>query len=143
MSEPCIMKDKVNRLEVDVVAINDRLNRHSGKIDKISNNNLVLETILKRLEEDSKEQKQTNAEMNKTMISIQGAMSEITFNVRELNTRFAETDEKISDVNAKVNKVDAKSKVDFLDYFKTKILPYLFGGGAIGGILALSKFLEK
>ena len=31
-----------------------------------------------------------------------------------------------------------KSKVDFLDYFKIKILPYLFGGGVIGGILALN-----
>ena len=154
MSEPCVKSDKIDRLEKDVVeikneykssvdSINERLNRHSDKIDKISDNNLVLETILKRLEEDSKDQKQTNAEMNKTMISIQGAMTEITFNVRELNSKLAETDKKISDVNVKVNKVDEKTKFDFVDFIKVKVIPVLLTSGCIYGVVKLIESLAK
>ena len=151
MSEPCVKSDKIERLEKDVIDIKkehkddvsnivERLNRHSDKIDKISDNNLVLETILKRLEEDGKEQKTVNAEMQKTMVSIQGAMSEITFNVRELNSKLAETDQKVSEVNTKVNKVDEKTKFDFADFIKTKVIPALLTGGCIYGI---AKFIES
>ena len=143
MSEPCVKEDKINRIEADVLNINERLNRHSDKIDKISDNNLVLETILKRLEEDGRDQKIVNESLNKSMLSIQGAMTEITFNVRELNTKLAETDKRVLDTNAKVNKVDEKSKVDFLEYFKMKILPWIFGGCALGGVLALVEYLSK
>lgn len=143
MSEPCVKTEKINRIEADVLNINERLNRHSDKIDKISDNNLVLETILKRLEEDGRDQKIVNESLNKSMLSIQGAMTEITFNVRELNTKLAETDKRVLDTNAKVNKVDEKSKVDFLEYFKMKILPWIFGGAGLGGVLALVDYLSK
>jgi outer membrane murein-binding lipoprotein Lpp len=143
MSEPCIKEDKINRIEADVININDRLNRHSDKIDKISDNNLVLETILKRLEEDGKEQKIQNAEVNRTMLSIQGAMTEITFNIKELNTKLIETDKKANDANIKASKVDEKSKIDFLEYFKIKILPWIFGGAGLGGMFALIDYLNK
>jgi len=143
MSEPCVKTEKINRIESDIVNINERLNRHSDKIDKISDNNLVLETILKRLEEDGRDQKIVNESLNKSMLSIQSAMTEITFNVRELNTKLVETDKRIDDTSAKLNRVDEKSKVDFLEYFKTKILPWIFGGGALGGILGLINYLSK
>lgn len=135
--------DKIGRLEVDVISITDRLNRHSEKIDRISDNNLVLETILKRLEDDSVVQKQTNAEMNKTMLSIQGAMSEITYNIRELNTRLVSTDKKISSVSDKVEEIDEKSKVDFLEIIKAKIVPFLFGGGFIYAIVEIFKNIQR
>ena len=139
MADPCVKSDKIKRLETDVLTINERLNRHSEKIDKISDNNLVLETILKRLEEDSKDQKQTNAEMNKTMQSIQTAMTEITFNIRELNTGLTNTNKKVEEVSTKVNKVDEKGKFDFMDFVKTRVIPVLLTGGCIYGI---AKFIE-
>lgn len=129
MSEPCIKEDKISRLEQDVISINDRLNRHSDKIDKISDNNLVLETILKRLEEDSISQKQTNSEMNKTMLSIQGAMTEITFNIRELNTKLTNTDEKIESTAKKVNEIDNKGKFDVTSFIVKTVIPVLLGLG--------------
>lgn len=129
MSEPCIKEDKIARLEQDVISINDRLSRHSDKIDKISDNNLVLETILKRLEEDSISQKQTNSEMNKTMLSIQGAMTEITFNIRELNTKLATTDEKIESTTKRVTEIDNKSKFDVVPFIVKTTIPLLLGLG--------------
>lgn len=143
MAEPCFREDKINRLEQDVVNINDRLNRHSEKIDKNNDNTLVLETILKRLEEDSKEQKQTNTEMNRTMLSIQGAMTEITFNIRELNTSLSETNKKVDATSAKVENVNSKFKVDIWEVIKVKVVPFLFGGGIIGGVIALINLLAK
>ena len=139
MSEPCVKSDKIDRLEVDVFSINERLNRHSDKIDKISDNNLVLETILKRLEEDGKEQKSVNELLNKSMQSIQAAMTEITFNIRELNTGLTNTNKKVDDVNVKVNKVDEKTKFDFMDFIKAKVIPVLLTSGCIYGI---AKFIE-
>ena len=139
MSEPCIKSDKIDRLETDVISINERLNRHSEKIDKISDNNLVLETILKRLEEDGKEQKSVNDMLNKSMQSIQAAMTEITFNIRELNTGLTNTNKKVDDVNVKVNKVDEKTKFDFMDFIKTKVIPVLLTSGCIYGV---AKFIE-
>ena len=143
MSEPCNKDDKINRLEQDVVGINERLNRHSEKIDKISDNNLVLETIMKRLEEDSKEQKQTNAEMQKTMVSIQGAMTEITFNVRELNTKLVETNDRVDGINDKFSNDSEKNKIDIRDIIKSKIIPILTGGGCIYGLAEFIKGLIK
>lgn len=139
MSEPCVKSDKIDRLEVDVFSINERLNRHSDKIDKISDNNLVLETILKRLEEDGKEQKSVNELLNKSMQSIQSAMTEITFNIRELNTGLTNTNKKVEDVNIKVNKVDEKTKFDFMDFIKAKVIPVLLTSGCIYGV---AKFIE-
>lgn len=139
MAEPCIKSDKIERLETDVFTINERLNRHSEKIDKISDNNLVLETILKRLEEDGKEQKSVNDMLNKSMQSIQAAMTEITFNIRELNTGLTNTNKKVDDVNVKVNKVDEKTKFDFMDFIKTKVIPVLLTSGCIYGV---AKFIE-
>lgn len=139
MSEPCVKSDKIERLETDVFTINERLNRHSEKIDKISDNNLVLETILKRLEEDGKEQKSVNELLNKSMQSIQAAMTEITFNIRELNTGLTNTNRKVEEVNVKVNKVDEKTKFDFMDFIKAKVIPVLLTSGCIYG---LAKFIE-
>lgn len=143
MSEPCVKTDEIKRLKEDFSSINERLNRHSDKIDKISDNNLVLETILKRLEEDGRDQKIVNESLNKSMLSIQSAMTEITFNIRELNTKFIEVDKRVSDTSVKVNKVDEKSKIDFLEYFKIKVLPWIFGGASLGGILGLINNLSK
>ena len=139
MAEPCVKSDKIDRLETDVININERLNRHSEKIDKISDNNLVLETILKRLEEDGKEQKSVNDMLNKSMQSIQAAMTEITFNVRELNTGLTNTNRKVDEVNVKVNKVDEKTKFDFMDFIKAKVIPVLLTSGCIYGV---AKFIE-
>lgn len=139
MSEPCIKEDKISRLEQDVISINDRLNRHSDKIDKISDNNLVLETILKRLEEDSISQKQTNSEMNKTMLSIQGAMTEITFNIRELNTKLATTDEKIESTTKRVTEIDNKSKFDVVPFIVKTTIPLLLGLGVGAYIMQFIK----
>jgi chromosome segregation ATPase len=143
MSEPCNKADKIERIESDVVNINERLNRHSDKIDKISDNNLVLETILRRLEEDGKEQKQTNAMMNNTLLSVQSAMTEITFNIKELNTGLVETNKRVDSANEKLYKVDEKTKVDIWELVKSKIVPFLFGGGCIYGLAEFFKQLFK
>ena len=129
MSEPCVKSDKIKRLETDVSSINERLNRHSDKIDRISDNNLVLETILKRLEEDSISQKQTNAETQKTMVAIQGAMVEITFNIRELNTKLKSTDDKVDSVTTKVSDINSKHKWDWVLFIRDKAIPALIVGG--------------
>lgn len=139
MSEPCIKEDKIIRLEQDVISINDRLNRHSDKIDKISDNNLVLETILKRLEDDSITQKQTNSEMNKTMLSIQGAMTEITFNIRELNTKLTNTDEKIESTSKRVTEIDNKGKFDVTLFIVKTVVPVLLGAGVGAYIIQFVK----
>lgn len=141
MSEPCIKSDKIDRAEKDIVSINDRLNRHSEKIDRISDNNLVLETILKRLEDDGKDQKIVNESLNKSMICIQGAMTEITYNVRELNNKLADTSSKVDATTDKLKTVDDKSKVDIWELIKSKIVPFLFGGGCIYGAIELIKYI--
>lgn len=143
MSEPCVKKDKIERLEIDVTNINERLNRHSEKIDKISDNNLVLETILKRLEEDGKEQKSVNELLNKSMLSIQAAMTEITYNIRELNTGLTNTNKKVSDMDFKLHNIDNKSKIDIWEVIKSKAIPFLFGGGCIYGVIELIKYFIK
>jgi predicted nucleic acid-binding Zn-ribbon protein len=154
MSEPCIKSDKIERLEKDfqemkqehksdIKNINDRLNRHSEKVDKISDNNLVLETILKRLEEDGKEQKIQNAEVNKTMISIQGAMTEITFSIKELNNKLTETDKKVENTNERITVEEEKGKFDIGLFIKTKIVPFLIGGGTIYFIAEVVKEIGK
>jgi chromosome segregation ATPase len=143
MSEPCSKGDKIDRIESDVNLINERLNRHSDKIDKISDNNLVLETILRRLEEDGKEQKQTNAMMNNTLLSVQSAMTEITYNIKELNTGLAETNKRVDSANEKLYKVDEKTKVDVWELIKSKAIPFLFGGGCIYGLAEFFKQLFK
>jgi chromosome segregation ATPase len=143
MSEPCVKSDKIDRLGIDVVNINERLNRHSEKIDKISDNNLVLETILKRLEEDGKEQKSVNKLLNESMLSIQSAMTEITFNIRELNTGLTNTNKKVHDMDVKISTVDNKSKIDIWEAIKSKVVPFLFGGGCIYGIIELIKYFVK
>ncbi|MBU5332136.1 hypothetical protein KQI61_07985 [Anaerocolumna aminovalerica] len=139
MSEPCIKEDKLNRLEADVNNINDRLNRHSDKIDKISDNNLVLETILKRLEEDGKEQKQTNAMMNNTLLSVQSAMNEITFNIKELNTKLAATEKRAEEMSNKIESVDNKSKFDALPWIVKVGIPLLLGLGIGSYIMQFMK----
>lgn len=143
MAEPCVKEEKIQRLETDVLSINDRLNRHSDKIDKISDNNLVLETILKRLEEDSKDQKQINSEMQKTMVSIQGAMTEITFNVKELNNKLTETDKKVESTSNKLSCAEEKNKIDTRDIIKSWVVPLLGGAGIIYGIIELAKNFVK
>jgi predicted nucleic acid-binding Zn-ribbon protein len=125
MADPCIKEDRVSRLEDDVKIINERLNRHSGKIDKISDNNLVLETILKRLEEDSVLMKQNNIEVNKTMVSIQTAMTEITYNVKELNTRLNNTDTKMSESCKKLEEVEGRGKFDLITFLVSVGVPAL------------------
>ena len=139
MAEPCIKEDKIKRLEDDVITISDRLNRHSDKIDKISDNNLVLETILKRLEDDGKEQKQTNAMMNNTLLSVQTAMNEITFNIKELNTKLTNTDEKVDLANKKIRAIDEKSKFDVQVFFVKTIVPALIGLGVGAYIMQFVK----
>lgn len=143
MSEPCNKEDKLSRIESDIMIINDRLNRHSEKIDKISDNNLVLETIMKRLEEDSRDQKQNNAETQKTMLSIQGAMTEITFNIKGLNTKFSEVNERVDNIDEKFNNSEDKSKVDIREIIKSKIVPFMFGGGLLYAIMEVIKNFIK
>ena len=77
--------------------------------------------------------------LNKSMQSIQTAMTEITFNIRELNTGLTNTNRKVDEVNVKVNKVDEKTKFDFMDFIKTKVIPVLLTSGCIYGI---AKFIE-
>lgn len=139
MSEPCIKEDKLNRYEADINNINDRLNRHSDKIDKISDNNLVLETILKRLEEDGKEQKQINAMMNNTLLSVQSAMNEITYNIKELNTKLAATDKRAEEMHNKIELVDNKSKFDALPWIVKVGIPLLLGLGIGSYIMQFMK----
>ncbi len=150
MSEPCVKEDKINRLEKDIQEIkqehkndikaaNERLNRHSDKIDKISDNNLVLETILKRLENDGKEQKEINTAMNKTLLLVQSAMTEITFNMKEMNNKLISTDDKLEDTIKKVSEIDNRSKFEIISFITKTIIPFLLGGGAIYAILQIVK----
>lgn len=146
MSEPCIKGDKIERLEKDVININERLNRHSDKIDKISDNNLVLETILKRLEDDGQEQKEIDSAMNKTLLSVQSAMTEITFNVKEMNNKLISTDSKIESTDSKledtikkINDIDNRSKFEWAGFITKTAIPFLLGGGVIYAITQLVK----
>ena len=125
----CIKEDSIKRIGEDIDNINERLNRHSEKIDRISDNNIVLETILKRLEEDSDIQKKTNSETQKTMLSIQTAMSEITFNIRELNTKLKANDDKLDNTVNKVNEIDNRGKFEVVSFIKSTIIPALLGLG--------------
>lgn len=153
MSEPCIKSNIITNLEKDVKdikqehkesfkIITERINRHSDKIDKISDNNLVLETILKRLEEDGKEQKKINSEFQKTMLSIQTAMGEIIFSIKELNTRLMETEQKTDVLGDKVEKIEERGKFDFVMFMKNKAIPFLIGGGIIYAILKIIELVQ-
>lgn len=150
MSIPCNKEDKIYRLEKDVQdikqeyksdikLITDRLNRHSEKIDKISDNNLVLETILKRLEEDGKEQKEINSAMNKTLLSVQTAMTEITFNVKEMNNKLISTDDKLEKTIKKVSEIDNRGKFEIIGFITKTVVPFLLGGGVIYAFMQIVK----
>lgn len=151
MGEPCVKSDEIK-------GINDRLNRHSEKIDKISDNNLVLETILKRLEKDSEEQRKMNTELSTTLVSVQNTMMEISFNTKELNTKLMNVDEKIINVdkklentrtdlrftNQRIEEVDDKTKIDVAVEQKSKIkenLPWV-AFGSIGGIAVIFEVIK-
>lgn len=153
MSEPCIKSNIITNLEKDVKdikqehkecfkIITERINRHSDKIDKISDNNLVLETILKRLEEDGKEQKKINSEFQKTMLSIQTAMGEIIFSIKELNAKLMETEQKTDVLGDKVEKIEERGKFDFVMFMKNKAIPFLIGGGIIYAILKIIESVQ-
>lgn len=47
------------------------------------------------------------------------------------------------ELTEKVEKVDSKSKVDYLDTIKSKLVPWLFGGGCIYGAVEVIKYLIK
>ena len=76
----------------------------------------------------------------KDMSSMKESLNEVKQGQKDLTIKM---DEQITDVKQKIEKVDSKSKVDFLEYFKTKVLPWVFGGGALGGIVALINYLTK
>ena len=150
MSEPCNKEDKIKKIEQDIQEVkqeykndikttNERLNRHSEKIDKISDNNLVLETILKRLEDDGKEQKEINSAMNKTLLTVQAAMTEITFNVKEMNNKLISTDDKLGNTIRKVSEIDNRSKFEITSFITKTVIPFLLGGGVIYAILQIVK----
>ena len=70
-------------------------------------------------------------------------MSEITFNIRELNTSLSETNKKVDATSEKLENVNSKFKVDIWEVIKIKVVPFLFGGGLIGGIIVLINFFIK
>lgn len=50
---------------------------------------------------------------------------------------------KIDELDRRVLLIDDKGKVDFIIYFKSKILPFIFGGSVIGGIIYIVEQITK
>ena len=50
---------------------------------------------------------------------------------------------KIDELDKRVLLIDDKGKVDFIIYFKSKILPFMFGGSVIGGIIYIIEWISK
>lgn len=74
------------------------------------------------------------------MATIKDTVNEVKDGQKILEDKM---DVQISEVKQKIEKVDGKSKVDFLDYIKTKIIPWLFGGGCIYGVIELVRTFTK
>ena len=74
------------------------------------------------------------------MATIKDTVNEVKDGQKILEDKM---DVQISEVKQKIEKVDGKSKVDFLEYIKTKIAPFLFGGGCIYAVIELVHSIVK
>jgi hypothetical protein len=115
-------------------------------VERTKSNTCQIEELKDEVKEIRNEQKAIYdiATSVKLIAQDMGAMKESLIEVKQGQKDLTyKMDEQISDVKQKIEKVDSKSKVDFLEYFNTKVLPWIFGGGALGGIVALFNYLAK
>jgi septal ring factor EnvC (AmiA/AmiB activator) len=66
-----------------------------------------------------------------SMGNFKEAITEIKVGQKELGNKM---DNQIKEVKAEIKRIDNKSKIDFLEYFKIKVMPWILGAGFIGGI---------
>lgn len=68
------------------------------------------------------------------MDNFKESIIEIKDDQKELNNKM---DEQIKEVKTEIKRIDDKGKIDFIDYFKVKVMPWVIGVGFIGGVVFL------
>lgn len=68
------------------------------------------------------------------MDNFKESITEIKDGQKELNHKM---DEQIKEVKTEIKRIDDKGKIDFIDYFKVKVMPWVIGVGFIGGVVFL------
>lgn len=94
MSEPCIKKEVINMMQKDIDTINNRLDRHSEKMDIMHDDNVALETHTAVLQTLIQEQKIFNQKMFDTLdvnqdkqnATVEKLFSSIEHNQKEQNS---------------------------------------------------------
>lgn len=69
-----------------------------------------------------------------SMDNFKEAITEIKDGQKELSHKM---DEQIKEVKTEIKRIDDKGKIDFIDYFKVKVMPWVIGVGFIGGVVFL------
>lgn len=68
------------------------------------------------------------------MDNFKESIIEIKDGQKELNNKM---DDLIKEVKMEIKRIDDKGKIDFIDYFKVKVMPWIIGVSFIGGVVFL------
>lgn len=74
------------------------------------------------------------------MSSIKDSVDEVKQGQKSLEIQM---DNQIADVKGQIAKVDTKFKVDFVEIIKAKVIPFLFGGGCVYGLIEMIRYFVK
>jgi uncharacterized protein YhaN len=123
----------------DLIALTETVERtksNTHQIGEIKNEIKEMRTEQKAIYELTSSVKMIAQDMS----SIKESVEDVKQGQKSLEVQM---DTQISEVKGKIALVDSKSKVDFLEIMRVKLIPFLFGGGCIYGVIELIKYLAK
>lgn len=78
----------------------------------------------------------------KAIYSIATSIEILTRDMGTIKDTVNEVRNEVNDVKQQIKRVDDKSKIDFLEYIKVKLVPFLMGGGVLYGIIKLFEIVK-
>lgn len=102
-----------------------------------------LKSDIKEIKQDQKAIYELTASIKVLVIEVSSVKNDVVEIKEGQATLSKNINQQISEVNKRVTDIDEKGKVDFILYFKTKILPFILGGGFIGGAIFLIEKIKK
>ena len=107
-------------------------------VEQGKNNSQQIEEIKDRITDMEKRQETIHELTANIKLIAQGmdnfkeSIIEIKDGQKELNRKM---DDQIKEVKTEIKRIDDKGKIDFLEYFKVKVMPWVLGVGLIGGFV--------
>lgn len=144
MEEINDLKERTKHLEnVRLVKIEEDIGEM--KTDLAENSLLTRQSV-----ETNKELSATLRNVSDTMIKISGKLDNNNDQVKDLgdkfdcfetkvDQRFEDTDNKIKTIEEEADRIDEKTKFDWSNLVKNRLIPSLLGGGIIYGIVEIIK----